>query len=83
MKKLTYSEERIRQALNYTLDPRCTQREADAIMAAAARAMGVNNRINRSNADQAHRDQVATVAARRDLTELRKMANSNLSKQKR
>lgn len=81
-KKLTYSEERIREALNYTLTPQCTEREANAIMAAAAVAMVANNRTRQSNADEAHRNKVATVAASGDMAALRKLANANLAKRR-
>lgn len=82
MKPLTYSEERIREALNYTLTPECTERERNAIMGAAAIAMGVNTRTRRSNADSAHRNKVATVAASGDMVALRKLANENLAKRR-
>lgn len=81
-KKLTYSEERIRQALNYMLTPQCTEREANAIMRAAAIAMGVNTRIRQSNADEAHRTKVAQVSASGDMAALRKLANQNLSRKR-
>lgn len=82
MKPLTYSEERIREALNYTLKPECTERQANAIMEAAAIAMVVNNRIRRNNADSAHRNKVASVAASGDMAALRKLANANLAKRR-
>lgn len=82
MKPLTYSEERISEALNYTLTSECTDRERNAIMGAAAIAMGVNNRIRRNNADRAHRDKVSAVAASGDMAALRKLANANLAKRR-
>lgn len=85
MKKLPYSEERIRQVLNditYNGD-KMTDGQISARLEACARAMGINTRVRAHNADQQHRTRVAQVRASGDSAALRKLANENLAKRRK